>query len=161
MWGSEPPPPRYSLGHVSRTFISLYRFLYCCVQVNSSNGQRHEQAERRTGQLGGPSGEHGVAQVYKNAFAGAAVARTADSRKTENRVRDTQPKGHVRVLLPLLQADPRLARVVRRVLRSVHPRQDADRPHLGSHTGLLGTKGRAERAVHQVRGHEKGERKSG
>lgn len=130
------------------------------IQANSSYGQRHEQIKRRTGQLGGTSGEHGVTQVYKNTFAGPVVARTIGERETKNRLRDTQPKGHVRILLPLLQTNTRLTRVVRRVLRSVHTGQDTDRSHLGSHHGLLGTKGQTERAVHQIRGHEKGETES-
>lgn len=126
------------------------------MQTDGAYGQRHQQVHRRTWQLGGTSGEHAVAQVHQDALAGDAVTRTAEGGQTQNRLRHPQPQRHVRVVLSLLQADPRSARFVRGVLRPVHPGQDAHRTHLGSHPGILGAAGRTERAVHQVRGHEKG-----
>lgn len=133
--------------------------LFLRAQADGPDGQRHEQVRGGAGQLRGAGGEHAVAALRQDAPAGAAAAGAAGRGQAEGRVRDAQPEGHVRVVLSLLQAHTRAARLVRRVLRPVHPGQDARRSHLGPHPGILGPEGRAQRAVPQVRGHETGKEK--
>lgn len=137
----------------------IERPCFACAQVDGPDGQRHEQVRGGAGQLGGTSGEHAVAAIHQDAPAGAPAAGAVGRSQAKGRVRDAQPEGHVRVVLSLLQAHTRPARLVRRVLRPVHPGKDARRSHLGPHPGILGPEGRAKRTVPQVRGHETGKEK--